>query len=127
MQTPNSNGPGTPGSDPGSFSQAKGKVSEMGQKAAERIDEKRDAAAGGLDSAAAALHEKADRLPGGEKVASAAHSAADAVGTAANYVRENDVASMLADVRQLVKNNPGPALPGAAALGFLIARTFSRN
>lgn len=127
MQTPNQNGPGTPESGASSFSQAKGKVSEMGQKAADRIDEKRDAAAGGLDSAAAALHQKADSLPGGEKVASAAHRTAEAVGTAANYVRENDVASMLGDLQQLVKNNPGPALLGAAALGFLIARTFSRN
>lgn len=127
MQTPSSNSPGAPGPGTPGYSQAKGKAAEMGQKAAERIDEKREAAAGGLDSAAAALHERADSLPGGERVASAAHTAADAVGTAAEYVRDTDVAGMLADVQRLVKNNPGPALLGAAALGFLIARTFSRN
>jgi hypothetical protein len=85
------------------------------------------AAAGGLDSAAAALHGKADSLPGGEKVANATHVAADAVGTAADYVRDNNVKNMLADVQRIVKNNPGPALLIAAALGFLIARTFSRD
>ena len=86
--------------------------------------QRRDARTG---AAAAALHGKADTLPGGEKVASAAHTAADAVGTAADYVRDTDVQSMLADVQRLVKNNPGPALLTAAALGFLIARTFSRE
>lgn len=118
MQTPNSNGP---------VPQVKAKASEMGQKAADTIDEKRGSAAGGLDSAAAALHQKADSLPGGERVASAAHTAADAVGTAADYVRDNDVQSMLADAKRLVKNNPGPALLIATALGFLIARTLSRD
>lgn len=127
MQTPNSNGPGLPGADVTGFPQAKSKASELGQKAADRIDEKRGTAAGSLDTAAAALHDKADSLPGGEKVASAAHTAADAVGTAADYVRDNDVQSMLADGQRLVKNNPGMALLGAAALGFLIARTFSRD
>ena len=49
------------------------------------------------------------------------------MGTAAGYVRDNDLKTMVADVQQLVKNNPGPALLGAAALGFLLARTFSRD
>jgi hypothetical protein len=34
---------------------------------------------------------------------------------------------MMADVQRVVKNNPGIALLTAAALGFLIARTFSRD
>ena len=49
------------------------------------------------------------------------------MGTAAGYLRDNDLKSMLADVQQLVKRNPGPALLTAAALGFLMARTFSRD
>jgi hypothetical protein len=85
------------------------------------------AAASGLESAASALHERADSLPGGERVASAAHTAASALGSTADYVRENDLKSMMADMQRLVKNNPGPALLTAAALGFLIARTLSRD
>lgn len=57
----------------------------------------------------------------------AAHPAADASSSTAEYFREHDVRSMLADVRKLVKNNPGPALLTAAVLGFLVARTFSRE
>jgi hypothetical protein len=117
MSTPN----------PDALGVSKGKAAEMGQKVADTVDQNRGAAASGLESAANALRGRADTLPGGERVASAAHATADAVGVAANYVRENDLKTMMADVQQLVKNNPGPALLTAAALGFLIARTFSRD
>lgn len=66
-------------------------------------------------------------IPGEEKVANAIHTAADAVETAADHVRGSDIKSVMGDVRRIVKNNPGPALFVAAAFGFLIARTFSRN
>ena len=115
----------TPNAD--SLGVSKGKAAEMGQKVADRIDENRGAAASGLESAASAIREKADTLPGGERVANAAHATANAVGVAADYVRDNDVKAMVADVQKLVKNNPGVALLTAAALGFLIARTFSRD
>ncbi len=117
MSTPNANPLGV----------SKGKAAEMGQKVADQLDENRGAAASGLESAASALREKADTLPGGEKVTNVAHATADAVGVAADYVRENDLKAMMADVQKLVKNNPGPALLTAAALGFLLARTFSRD
>jgi hypothetical protein len=127
VPTPDSTGPGVPPSGSGSFSQAKAKTSELGQEAADVMDKNRGAAAGRLDSAADALHEKADSLPGGERVATAAHKAADVAGSAADYVRDTDLKGMLTDVQRLVKNNPGPALLTAAALGFLIARTLSRR
>ena len=117
MPTPNADSLGVP----------KGKAAEVGQKVTDKIDENRGAAASGLESAAGALREKADTLPGGERVATAAHATADAVNVAADYVRDNDVKAMVADVQKLVKNNPGVALLTAAALGFLIARTFSRD
>lgn len=100
---------------------------QMGQTVADKIDDNRGAAASGLDSAASALSQKANTLPGGEKVANAAQATADAVRVAADYVRDNDAKAMMADVRTLVKNNPGPALLVAAAVGFLMARTFSRD
>jgi ElaB/YqjD/DUF883 family membrane-anchored ribosome-binding protein len=99
----------------------------LGASAAEAVDEKRGATASRLDAAASVLREKADNFPGGERVAQAADSAASAVGSAADYVRENDLKSMMTDAQRLVKNNPGAALLTAAALGFLIARLFSRN
>ena len=86
-----------------------------------------DAAAGKLDKAASALHEKAESLPGGEKVSSLAHATAEKLSSTADYVREHDVKRMMADVETLVKNNPGPSLLAAVAVGFLVARAFSSN
>lgn len=108
-------------------SQVKDKVSDLGRSAADRIDANRGAAASGLESAANTLHEKAESLPGGEKVASLAHSTADKLSSTAEYVREHDVKRMMADVEQLVKNNPGPSLLAAAFIGFLVGRAFSNN
>ena len=95
--------------------------------AADKIDDNREAAASGLDKVASAIHEKADSLPGGEKVSSLAHATADKVSSTADYVRQHDVSRMMADVETMVKNNPGPSLLVAAGLGFLVARAFSSN
>jgi hypothetical protein len=106
-------------------STAKDKASALGRTTADKIDDNREAAAGGLAAAASTLHEKADALPGGEKVASIAHSAADKLSGTADYVREHDVNGMMADLERLVKANPGPSLVAAAVVGFLVARAFS--
>lgn len=103
------------------------KAAGFGRMAADRIDESRATAASGLDTAAQTLHQKAGALPEGEKVAGAAHSAAEALASTADYIREHDVKSMIETLQRLVKNNPGPALFGAALLGFLVARALSRD
>jgi hypothetical protein len=86
-----------------------------------------DPVARGIDSAADSLHANADRLPGGERVADAAHSAADGMERAADYLRDQDLRGMLSDVRESVARHPGAALLAAAALGFVIARSLSRD
>ena len=91
------------------------------------IDETQDAVARGIDSAASSLHAKAESLPGGEKIVRAAHTAAEAMEKTAGYLRDQDLHDMLADVRQVVKRNPGATLLTAAAVGFLLARVFSRD
>jgi ElaB/YqjD/DUF883 family membrane-anchored ribosome-binding protein len=103
------------------------KASDVGSAASDRIDKNRDAAADGIDKAASALHENAESLPGGEKVARVAHTAADKLGASAQYIREHDSTRMMADVQRLVKNNPGPSLLVAALAGFLVGRAFHRN
>jgi ElaB/YqjD/DUF883 family membrane-anchored ribosome-binding protein len=108
-------------------SQVKDKMSNLGHTAADKIDQNRDAAAGGLEKAAVTLHEKAESLPGGERVASLAHATAEKLSSTAGYVREHDVNRMMSDVETLVKNNPGPSLLAAAAIGFLVGRAFTSN
>ena len=107
--------------------EVKSKVSDMARTAADSIDQARPAAARGLDSAASAIHDQADRLPGGDRVSGFAHSAADRLSSTADYVRRNDLNSVRGDVEALVKNNPGPALVAAAAVGFLIGRAITRD
>jgi ElaB/YqjD/DUF883 family membrane-anchored ribosome-binding protein len=107
--------------------QVKDTVSDLGRTAVDTIDANRNAAASGLDYAASTLHDNAESLPGGEKVSSLAHAAAEKLSSTAGYVREHDVNRMMADVETLVKNNPGPSLLAAAAIGFLVGRAFSSN
>src|SRR3954453_17078873 len=95
-------------------SQVKDKVSDLGQTAAQKIDQNRGAAASGMETAASTLHEKADSLPGGERVTTLAHNAAERLNSTAEYVRQHDMNAMMSDVERFVKNNPGPALVGAA-------------
>lgn len=112
---------------PDAASEMKRKAAGFGRMAADRIDESRATAASGLDTAAQTFHQKPGALPGGEKVAGAAHSAAEGLASSADYIREHDVKSMMENLQRLVKNNPGPTLFGAALLGFLVARALSRD
>jgi hypothetical protein len=105
--------------------EVKTKASDLGRMAADKVDENRDAAAAGLESAADTIHDKADSLPGGKAARRVAHVTADKLSATADYIREHDVDSMMSDLYRLVKNNPGPALLGAAVVGFLVARSFS--
>lgn len=99
----------------------KDKVSDLAHTAASKIDENRGAAATGLENAASTIHAK------GDKVADLAHGAADKLSSTADYVRRNDFNRMMSDVEEVVKNNPGPALLGAIAIGFLMGRAFTSN
>lgn len=108
-------------------SQVKRKVSDLGRTAVDKVDESRDAAASGLQSAASTLHQNAESLPGGAKVSNLAHTAADKLNSTAEYVREHDLNGMMADVEKLVKSNPGPSLLVAGVIGFLVGRAFSHD
>jgi ElaB/YqjD/DUF883 family membrane-anchored ribosome-binding protein len=104
---------------------AKSTVADLGRTVVDKADENREAAARGLQTAASTLHQQADSLPVGEKLTGLAHSTADTLTSTADYVRGHDVNGMMIDLERLVKNNPGPSLLAAAAIGFLVARTFS--
>jgi ElaB/YqjD/DUF883 family membrane-anchored ribosome-binding protein len=104
----------------------KSTTSDLTRTAADRLDETRGKAADGIEGAASVLQQGANRLPG-ERLSNLASTAADRLNSTADYVRENDVNRMMADVGTLVRNNPGPALVIAAAFGFLIGRAVMRD
>jgi len=102
----------------------KDKASEVGRKAANKIDENIASAATGLDKAAATLHERAESLPGVDKISGLAHTTADKLSATAGYFREHDVDRIKEDLETLVKNNPGPSLLVAGVIGFFLGRAF---
>jgi ElaB/YqjD/DUF883 family membrane-anchored ribosome-binding protein len=105
--------------------QVKGKVAEFGSAAADKVNQNRGNAATTMASAAETLHQGAEQLHmSGEKVSHLAHTAADRLSETAEYVRENDLYTMVEDLEHLVKKNPGPALAFAVGFGFLVGRAF---
>jgi len=102
-------------------------MSDIARTATQTVDDGRKTAAERLGSAASAVRDRADQLPGGPKVQQFAHAAADRLNTTADYMRSHDAKHMLADVKGVVKNNPGPSLVIAAAFGFVLGRAFTRD
>ena len=102
-------------------------MTDAAGKAAAAIAESRSTTADGLDTAASAIHERANALPGGDTVRNFAHATADRLTTSADYVRGHDAKRMMADVRTFVKSNPGAALAAAAVFGVLLGRALSRD
>jgi hypothetical protein len=100
---------------------ARSSASDVGRKVSGKAEQVQATAADSLDSAANAVHS------GGARVARAAHRAADSLSSGAQYVREHDARHMMEDLREVVRNNPGPALLGAVALGFVVGRALYRN
>jgi len=49
------------------------------------------------------------------------------VHSGAEYLRAHDVETMMGDLMDTVRRNPGLALLGAAALGLVLGRALSRN
>jgi len=95
--------------------------SRLQDKASGALHNGRIAVADGLDGAAARLND------GGDRVAGAAHDAADKLEVSANYVRKNNRGAMLRDMQDIVKAHPGKVVIGAVVLGFLAGRAFRRS
>ena len=106
---------------------AKETVVETGRKAAERIEQGRESAARGLGNAATVLHEKADNLPGVQKVSRMTHVVADRMESCAEYLRGHDLAAMARDAESSIRRNPGMSLALAVVAGFLISRMVRSN
>ena len=105
--------------------EAKSRATDLGRKAVESADQARSDAASGLRAAAENLDERADDMPGGPRAAGAARRTARALSAGADYVRDTSARDMMGDAMEVVKNNPGVALLGAVAVGFLVARALS--
>ena len=108
---------------------AKGKsrASAEERSTAGKVEGMRDGTAEGVDGAATSAHAKARPSPGRPRGGRASQATADTLAHAAEYIRKSDAGSVMADARQLVKDNPGIAMLGAAIIGFVLARAWSRK
>lgn len=96
-------------------------ASAPGSSSAGKAERARRRAAAGLEGAAQSVH------AGVERAAGAGHSAGNALSSGAQYLREHDAGAMMEDVMDVIRNNPGVAILGAAALGFLVGRLLTRD
>jgi len=115
----------------GAATQAKDKATEFAGTAKEKlggasqsVDQQRDTVAGGLDTVASTLRDRAETLPGGEKTTQIAQNAAEKLDSASGYLRDNEVSDMMTDVERFVRAHPTESLVIGAAAGFLIGRMF---
>src|SRR5579872_2461244 len=100
------------------------RLTDLGGRALDKVDENRKPLAKALDSTASSIR---DTAAGAGSVADVANNAADRVESAADYLRENDSRTMIKHVGGLVKKHPAQSLAVAAAVGFLVGRAFSRG
>jgi hypothetical protein len=91
------------------------------------IDNSQLAAAHTLDSTAAAMHDTAEDHPGGQSIPHFANAAADRLGNGGDHMRTRDAKRMVAEAESFIKHNPAPALFVAAAFGFIVGRTLTRD
>ena len=119
--------PRDPGARPTRARSATASLTDAASDAAAAFDNSRSTAADGLGTAASALRDSADDLPGGETVRSFARATASRLNASADYVRSHDARRMMSDVERVVKANPGPALVIAAVFGVLVGRALSRD
>ena len=97
------------------------------RSAGRKIDEARPAVAERLETAASTIEERAEKIPGGQRVKEFTQAAADRLSTTADYVRSNDARRMVSDLEEVVKKNPWPAVLVGAFLGFILGRAAVRN
>src|SRR4030095_1432790 len=104
-------------------SKIKDKVGQMAETASKTLDHQRRNAADTLGRAASTVHENADKLPGGPKVANITHSVADGMESTASYLRRHDLSGIGKDLMDVCRRYPTQSVVAALAVGFLIGRS----
>ncbi|MCU1242586.1 MAG: Late embryosis abundant protein [Candidatus Acidoferrum typicum] len=102
--------------------EVKDKVSDLGRKAGEKLDQGRVRAADTVDSTAATLRDRADQLA--STTSNAVHNVTDKLQSAADYIRDNDARAMMEDVGDFMRRHPAQSLAAAAVVGFLAGRAL---
>jgi ElaB/YqjD/DUF883 family membrane-anchored ribosome-binding protein len=97
-----------------------GGASEVGQQAQEKLDQGKDSAASGMESAADKIRERTQYSDGVQ--AKAGTKVAEGMEKTAGYLKEHDTNEMVDDLEKYVREHPVQALAGAVVGGFLVGR-----
>jgi hypothetical protein len=99
---------------------AKDMACSIGQKA----EDATHAVGGGIQSLGGTVREK---LPHSGALGKAASTLAGGLESGGHYLQEEGLQGIAADVTQMIRRNPFPAMFVGVALGFLIARVTARS
>ena len=100
------------------------RASELTERAGDKADETLSSMGQRMSSMAGSLRQSAPREG---VVGSAAGAVADRLESGGQYLRNKDFGDIAADVTDLVRRHPIPALLIGVGFGFLIARATSRR
>lgn len=100
-------------------------ASGLKDKVSDTVGRQRTNAAKGLQRAASALHDRADRI-GNSRASGAAHKVADGIDSTAAYLEDHDLSDMSEDVLNVARHHPGKAILASLAVGFLLGRVIRR-
>jgi len=103
---------------------AKEKVGQVTDQASTKVDAGMDKAAGGLQTIADTIRDKAPDGGQGGGVGSVVATTADTLESAAHYLRDKDTDQLMTELEGLVRRKPVESLVAAAALGFVLSKVL---
>jgi len=112
-------------------SKAKDMASNFAQKTGDaanflgkKAEDATSAVGGGMKSLAGTIR---DNTPDNGPLGTAKSAVADTLESGGRYLQEHGLSGIGADMTNLIKNNPIPALLAGIGIGFLIARATTRS
>ena len=108
----------------GAASTIRDTASQYGRSAADQIDKNVHSAAGALQSTAEKLRTQA---PNAGRMSDIAQTAATKLESTAQAMQNFDTRDMMTQMESWTRKNPGMAIGGAMALGFIIGMTLRRD
>ena len=103
--------------------QASSLVGQVQDKALAAANEQKGGLAGRIDDLAQAVHKSGEQFTGRQDwIASAIERGAAELGSLASALRENDLSSLLTQVKSLARRQPALFVGASLAAGFAVAR-----
>ena len=103
--------------------QASSLVGQVKDKALATANEQKEGLAGQIEQVADAVHKSGQQFAGQQDwIASAIERGATELGSLASALRENDLSSLLAQVKTLARRQPALFVGASLAAGFAVAR-----